>query len=123
MATERRTIDLSAPDRDGQYVNLVDEAVDLANEQGTVTWVYTEGELAAVIVPAEAGEAYERWTGYRLAGPLQSPVAELRRQVQERLAAVGHPDLVAIVPADPGQLASWLSLLTKAEAGRRALTS
>lgn len=98
-------------------------AIEGANERDAVTRLLDYGRCVAAVVPPEAAEAYERWTGYRLAGPLQSPVAELRRQVQERLVAVGHPDLAAIVPADPGQLASWLSLLTKAEAGRRALTS
>jgi hypothetical protein len=123
VTTERRTVDLSATETDGQYVNWVDEAVDLAAEQGTVTWVSTEGKLAAVIVPVEAGEAYERWTGYQLAGQLQTPVAEMRRRVQDRLTEAGHPDMAALVPADPGILASYAGLLTDAEAGRKARMS
>lgn len=47
-------------------------------------------------------------------------MAELRRRVQERLTAAGHPDMAALVPADLAILASYAGLLTDAEAGRKA---
>lgn len=99
---------------------LVD-AVELASDQDQMTWVLdSAGKRVAVIGTVDMGDMHERWLGAVLATPLQSPVSVLRRQVQERLIAAGHPDMADLVPADPGILASYLSLLTDAEAGRKA---
>ena len=98
-------------------------AIEGANERDVVTRLLDYGRCIAAVVPPEAAEAYEKWTGYRLAAPLQTPVAALRRQVQERLTAAGHPDMAALVPADPAILASYAGLLTDAEAGRKARSS
>lgn len=54
--SERRTLDLSATKTDAQYVNLMDDAVDRAREDGTRTLVITEGTPSAVIVPVVSAD-------------------------------------------------------------------
>jgi hypothetical protein len=100
------------------------DALELASDQDQMTWVLdAAGKRVAVIGTVDLGDMYERWLGSVLATPLQAPVSVLRRRIQDRLTEAGHPDMAALVPADPGILASYAGLLTDAEAGRKARTS
>ena len=98
-------------------------AIEAASDQDQMTWLTENGKRVAAVVPVDVAEAHEQWMASVLAtGALAGPVAAIRRIVQERLIALGHPDMAAVVPASPGVLASYAGLLTDAEAGRRVRT-
>lgn len=116
MANE---LELSRQEAESLHDDLLD-AVDLASDQDTITWLTDNGRRIAAIVPVDVAETHEAWMANVLATAQSGPTGAERAKVRAVLVELGFGDLAHEVGNSAPVLAAWLALVAALRAAKAA---